>query len=59
MRTNEIVLPRGPAFIANAIKKGISVSCFLGSVAKLIVTLCYPQLVVFFVRERFNIWYSP
>jgi hypothetical protein len=29
------------------------------SVAKLLVTLCYPQLVVFFMRERFNIWYSP
>jgi hypothetical protein len=32
---------------------------FVGSVAKLIVTLCYPQLVVFFMRECFNIWYSP
>ena len=29
-----------------------------GSVAKLIVTLCYSQLVVLFVLEHFNIWYS-
>jgi hypothetical protein len=27
-----------------------------GSVAKLIVTLCYLQLVVFFLPEHFNIW---
>jgi hypothetical protein len=37
----------------------VSPSGIGGSVAKLIVTLCYLQLVVFFVRERFNIWYSP
>jgi hypothetical protein len=30
-----------------------------GSVAKLIVTLCYPQSVVFFTFKHFNIWYSP
>jgi hypothetical protein len=30
-----------------------------GSVAKLIVTFCYQQLVVFFVLEHFNIWYRP
>ena len=29
-----------------------------GSVAKLIVTLCYIQLVVFFTLTHFNIWYS-
>ena len=29
----------------------------LGSVAKLIITVCYPQLVVFFSLTLFNIWY--
>ena len=29
----------------------------IGSVAKLIVTVCYLQLVVFFSLNRFNIWY--
>ena len=29
----------------------------LGSVAKLIITVCYPQLVVFFSLKRFDIWY--
>jgi hypothetical protein len=27
-----------------------------GSVAKLIVTYCYPQLVVFFTLKSFKIW---
>jgi len=30
-----------------------------GSVAKLIVTLCYLQLVVLFTLEHFKIWDSP
>ena len=29
-----------------------------GSVAKLMITVCYLQLVVFFTPARFNIWYS-
>src|SRR5215813_10228584 len=33
-------------------------STHFGSVAKLIVTTCYPQLVVFLSLKLFNIWYS-
>jgi len=37
----------------------IQVSKNFGPVAKLIVTLCYLQSVVFFALEHFKIWYNP
>ena len=49
----ELVFPPGAGWKTSAGPKWT----FKGSVAKLIVTLCYPQFVVFFLLEHFNIWY--
>ena len=36
---------------------GLASGSFTGSITKLIITICYPRLVVFFLLKHFNIWY--
>jgi hypothetical protein len=44
--------------VGHDVGASLPVAALVGSVAKLIVTLCYLQLVVFFMLGHFNIWYS-